>query len=94
MPQIVSVIGIACIGVVCGYVLFYSLKRNQPPISSAPLPISEVVVLLAAIGAGGVIGGAFIALEGINYIGAYGVGLLLGVAINVYLTMKYEKPFK
>jgi hypothetical protein len=94
MPIVINAIGVTCIGMVCGYVLFYSLKRNQPPISSSPLPMSEVIVLLAAIAAGGAIGGAFMKLEDINYIGAYGIGLLFGVLANVFLTLKYEKPFK
>jgi hypothetical protein len=92
MPVWITAIGVGCIGVVCGYVLFYSFKRHQPPIAQDPLPISEVISLLVAVGAGGAIGGVFIALEGVNYIGAYGIGLLVGVTLNVSLTIIYERP--
>ena len=93
MPIWISAIGVGCIGIVCGYTLFYSLKRHQPPTTQSPLPIGEVISLLAAVGAGGVVGGAFIALEKVNYIGPYGIGLLIGLAANVVLTIRYEDPF-
>lgn len=93
MPIWITALGVGCIGVVCGYILFYSLKRSQPPTASIPLSMREVITILAAVGAGGAIGGAFIALEKINYIGPYGIGLLLGTSINVYLTLRHERPF-
>lgn len=93
MPIWITAIGVGCIGVVCGYILFYSLKRNQPPVTTTPLSMHEVITILAAVGAGGVIGGTFIALENINYMGPYGIGLLIGTAVNVYLTIRHEKPF-
>lgn len=93
MPIWITAIGVGCIGIVCGYILFYSLKRNHPPTTTAPLPVHEVITLLAAIGAGGTLGGAFIALEKINYIGPYGIGLLVGITVNVYLTLRHERPF-
>lgn len=93
MPIWINAIGVGCIGAVCGYILFYSFKRHHPPTTSAPLPVAEVITLLTAVSAGGAIGGVFIALEGINYIGAYGIGLFIGVTGNVSLTMMYEGPF-
>ena len=93
MPIWITGIGVGCIGIVCGYILFYSLKRNHPPTTTVPLPVHEVITLLAAIGAGGVLGGAFIALEKIYYIGPYGIGLLVGTSVNVYLTLRHERPF-
>jgi dipeptide/tripeptide permease len=90
MPIWVSAMGIACIGLVCGYILFYSVKRHFPPTASGPLPVQQLIMLLGAVSAGGIIGGAFIALEGVNYIGAYGIGLAVGVAINVALTVRHE----
>jgi hypothetical protein len=78
---------------VCGYVTFYVLKRHQPPTTPTPIAINEVVALLVALGAGGLIGGAFVALEGVNYIGGYGIGLLVGFVANVLLTIAHEDPF-
>ena len=86
----ITAIGVGCIGAVYGYMLFYSYKRHHTPIANASMPIKQVVELLAAIGAGGVIGGAFLILEGVNYIGPYGIGLLVGVVFNVILTMYHE----
>jgi predicted MFS family arabinose efflux permease len=93
MPIWINAVGIGCIGIVCGYLLFYWFKRRHPPSAEVPLPLNEVVTLLATIGAGGILGGAFIKLEGVNYIGAYGIGLLCGLATNVMLTMLHEAPF-
>lgn len=55
--------------------------------------MNEVITVLAAVGAGGAIGGAFIALEKVNYLGPYGIGLLLGTAVNIYFTIRHERPF-
>ena len=93
MPIWITAIGVGCIGTVCGYILFYSLKRNQPPTTTVPLSMHEVISTLAAVGAGGVLGGAFLALEKINYMGPYGIGLLLGLSANVYMTLRHENPF-
>jgi hypothetical protein len=93
MPIWITATGVGCIGVVCGYILFYSLKRNHPPATTIPLSMHEVISTLAAVGAGGVLGGAFIALEKINYMGPYGIGLLLGTSVNVFLTLRHERPF-
>ncbi len=93
MPIWITAIGVGCTGAVCGYILFYSIKRNQPPNTTNPLSMHEVTTVLAAVGAGGAIGGAFIALEKINYMGPYGIGLLLGTAVNIYFTIRHEQPF-
>ena len=90
MPIWINAIGVSCIGMVCGYLIFYSYKRQHPPMSEHPLPVGEVITLLTAVGVGGVIGGAFIALEGVNYVGPYGIGLLLGLTSNILLTMRAE----
>ena len=90
MPVWISAIGIGCIGMVCGYLVFYSYKRLNPPLNRHALQVGEVITLLTAVGAGGAIGSAFIALEGVNYVGAYGIGLLLGVVANIGLTMWHE----
>ena len=93
MPIWITAVGIGCIGIVFGYFLFYSFKRHHPPVSPSVMPIGQLVNILGAIGAGGVLGGVYILLEGVNYIGPYGIGLFLGVAINVTFTILYENPF-
>lgn len=93
MPVWITALGVGCIGAVCGYILFYSFKRHHPPIAERPLSLNEVVSLLAAVGAGGILGSVFLALENINYIGPYGIGLFIGVTVNVYFTIRYERPF-
>jgi hypothetical protein len=90
MPVWITALGVVCIGVVGGYLVFYSYKRLHPPISTHPLPLVEVIALLTAVGASGVVGGAFGKLDGVNYIGPYGIGLFIGVAINVALTIRDE----
>lgn len=90
MPLWITAVGIGSLGAVYGYLLFYGFKRQQTPLVEKPLPLKEVVSLLAAIGSGGMLGGAFLLLEGVNYIGPYGIGLAIGVAINVKLTMRHE----
>jgi len=89
----VNLFGIGCIGTVCGYILFYTLKRLHSPSTGVPFPVGEVITLLTAVGAGGIIGGIYKAIDGVNYIGGYGIGLLLGFAINVVLTIRHEDPF-
>lgn len=93
MPIWFSALGIACIGAVFGYMIFYSFKRHQPPMAKAPLPFAEVLALLVSVGAGGTLGKTFTNLEGVNYIGAYGIGLLIGMVANIVLTILYEDPF-
>lgn len=94
MPILITATGVGCIGAVYGYILFYSFKRHHPPVVAKPLPLNEVISLLAAVGAGGALGSVFLALEGVNYVGPYGMGLLLGVAVNVTLTIRHERPFR
>lgn len=86
----ITAIGVSCIGAVYGYMLFYSYKRHHTPLAHASMPIKQVIELLAAIGAGGVLGSTFLILERVNYIGPYGIGLLIGVVFNVILTMHHE----
>ncbi|MEM9774474.1 MAG: hypothetical protein AAF902_07845 [Chloroflexota bacterium] len=87
----INAIGVGCIGCVYGYLLFYSFKRHFQPVATEPLPLKEVVTVLAAVGAGGALGAVFIALEGINYIGPYGIGLFIGVVFNIVMTLSLEQ---
>ena len=48
---------------------------------------------MVAVSAGGVVGNAFLDLQGVNYIGPYGIGLVIGVALEVILTVVYEISF-
>ena len=86
----ITAIGIGCIGIVYGYLLFYTYKRHHAPIVENSMPIGQALSVLAAIGAGGILGGAYLLLEGVNYIGPYGIGFLLGVAVNVLLTLRLD----
>jgi len=88
MPLWVTACGIASIGAVNGYILFYSVKRYVPPVSGAHSSLKEVALSLMWIGIGGTIGAAVISLDGVNYIGPYGMGLLAGVAANVAMTIR------
>ncbi len=90
MSILFTALGIGCMGWVYGYILFYSLKRHFPPMSDDPLPINQIVLLLAAFGAGGTIGAVFIALEGVNYFGPYGIGLFVGVVTNIVISRRIE----
>lgn len=87
MPRWITACGIGGIGVVYGYVLFYVLKRYLPPFSQTPPAIKELVLSLASLGGGGAIGAFVTSLDGINYIGPYGLGLLVGAATNVIVTL-------
>lgn len=94
MPIWINAIGVGCLGCVYGYILFYSIKRHHQPITDGALSVKETLSVLAAIGAGGAIGAAFISLEGVNYIGPYGIGALLGLISNVTLTLWLESSNK
>jgi len=90
-----TALGVGCLGIVNGYMTFYSFRRQNPPLTPSPLPTEQLVLLLGANGAGGAVGSIFIAMEGVNYFGAYGIGLLIGVALNVMITKhEYEQAKK
>lgn len=91
MPVWIDSLGIASIGVVYGYVLFYALKRYMPPTTQAPLTVKELLLLLTTLGLSGGISAAFVSVNGINQIGPYGIGLLIGSATNVGLSLWLEK---
>jgi len=91
MPVWIDSLGIASIGVVYGYILFYALKRYMPPVTQAPLTVKELLLLLTTLGLSGGISAAFVSVNGINQIGPYGIGLLIGSATNVGLSLWLEK---
>jgi len=77
-----------------GYILIYSVKRQLPPVSKSRTALKEVVMSLVWIGIGGTIGAAVISLDGVNYIGPYGIGLLAGVAANVAITFHGQRAWE
>ncbi len=83
--------GIVCYSVAYGYVFLYILKRLLPPITERRPTISELVLLLGSLGVGGLINAAVRDIDGRNYIGPYGNGLLVGVASNVIITLALER---
>ncbi len=87
MPVWINACGISGIGIVYGYVLFYVLKRYLPPFSQAPPSIKEMVVSLGSLGGGSAIGVFVTSLDGISYIGPYGLGLLIGASANIAITL-------
>lgn len=85
--------GIGGIGWVCGYMLFFALKRYLPPISANERSPREIALLITTIVGGSFLGTRFISMDGNNYIGPYGVGLFLGVVVNLILTLTTEFLF-
>ncbi len=88
-----TIYGIAGIGWVCGYVLFFALKRYLPPITEKERSPQEIALLVTTLVGGSFLGTKFISLNGANYIGPYGVGLFLGVVTNLVLTLGTEVLF-
>ena len=76
-------LGISCIGIVYGYILFYTLKRYFTP--EKGMPVKELILLLGAL-SGSVIGISITS----GYIGAYGLGLFVGAGLNGGLTWLTE----
>ena len=91
MPIWINALGIGSIGVVYGYVLFYALKRYLSPASQERPTLRELFVALATLSAGGIIGASVTTMDAINYIGPYGIGLLLGSALNCALSFSIER---
>jgi hypothetical protein len=90
MPIWLNALGVAGIGVVYGYTIFYSLKRYMPPVARRPPSIRELLLFLVAMGLSGAIGSSFVSLDGVNYVGPYGLGLLGGMVANIVLSVAFE----
>lgn len=93
MPIWLSALGVWGIGVVYGYILFYSLKRYMPPVTERPPSLRELVLFLAAMGLSGVMGASFASLDDVNYVGPYGLGLLLGMTANIVASAAAEARY-
>jgi len=89
----ITAYGIAGIGWVCGYGLFFALKRFLPPLASKERSTREIVWLITTLVGGSFLGARFIGLVGVSYIGPYGIGLALGVMTNLVLTLVIEFVF-
>lgn len=93
MPLWITAIGIGSYGVFYGYVMFYVLKRYLPPVSQTPPALKELVFTLASLGGSGVIGAWITAVDGVNLTGPYGLGLLIGLVLNVMMSyLIYMRP--
>jgi hypothetical protein len=90
MPLWINALGIGSFGVFYGYVMFYILKRCLPPMSQTKPDLKELVFTLASLGGSGAIGAWITAVDGTNLVGPYGLGLLIGLAINVVLSYWVE----
>ena len=87
MSTLVNALGAGGFGIVYGYITLYILKRYLPPLSKETLKIRELVSALLTLAAGGVMGVMVRNIDGVNYIGVYGIGLMLGSLCNVALTI-------
>lgn len=95
MPLWITAVGIGSYGVFYGYVMFYVLKRYLPPVSQTPPALKELVFTLASLGGSGVIGAWITAVDGVNLAGPYGLGLLIGLVLNVMMSyLIYTRPYR
>jgi hypothetical protein len=90
MPIWLNALGVGGIGVVYGYIIFYSLKRYMPPVAKRPPSIKELLLFLIPMGLSGAIGSSFVSIGGISYVGPYGLGLLVGMIANILLSVASE----
>ena len=97
MPIWINAIGIGCIGVSLGYVMLFALKRYLPmpstPAASQVPSIKELLLFLISLSAPGVVGltSTITSVDGINFIGAYGIGLLVGLIANIAVSLHLVK---
>lgn len=99
MPIWINALGIGCIGASLGYILLFALKRYLPPLT--PLAqqsptLKDVLLFLVSLSMPGLVGlsasiTAITAVDGINYIGAYGIGLFFGLTANVAVSLHLMK---
>ena len=87
MPIWINALGIGGIGMVYGYVLIYALKRFLPPVAEDSISVKELILLLSALGMSSILGTAFGSMDGVNYIGPYGLGFVSGAAANIGVTV-------
>ena len=93
MDTQITAYGIAGIGFTCGYVMFFALKRYLPPISNQLHRPQEIVLLVMSLTGGGFLGKQFVSLQGVNYVGPYGIGIFIGLITNIMVTLLTELLF-
>jgi len=93
MPIWITAFGVAGMGAMYGYFAFYALKRFLPPVAKHPPRVREVLFFLVTLGLSGAIGAPFIAVDGVNYVGPYGLGLLAGLLVNIVLSVAIEVAY-
>jgi hypothetical protein len=87
MPILINAIGAIGFGVFYGYLTIYIMKRYLPPISQTPPKIKDIVIALTTIAGGGVMGTLVRSIDKINYLGPYGIGLVVGAIANTVITI-------
>ena len=87
MSTVVNAIGAVGFGMFYGYITLYILKRYLPPLSQDTPRIRELISALLALAAGGAMGAMVRNIDGVNYVGGYGIGLVLGTMVNVTVTI-------
>ena len=87
MPTWINALGACGFGAFYGYVAIYIMKRYLPPISPTPPKIKEIVVALIALTGGGAMGALVRSVDRVNYMGPYGIGILIGAAANTAITI-------
>lgn len=87
MPTFINALGAAGFGAFYGYISLYILKRYLPPLSQAAPDVKDLVCALLSLAAGGTMGILVRTIDGINYLGTYGLGLVLGAMLNIGITI-------
>jgi hypothetical protein len=87
MPFWMNVLGAAGFGMFYGYVAMYILKRYVPPLADQTPNVKELVSSLTSLVTGGIMAGLVRSIDGVNFVGAYGLGLALGAGLNVIITI-------
>jgi hypothetical protein len=85
-------LGVLCVAGFQGYLLMFAMRRLLPPINPSLKGISgtTLIALLAAIGITGPIGMSSAVLPQGSMVGPYGVGLVLGLAVNLFIVRRAE----
>lgn len=87
MPTWINALGASGFGMFYGFVAIYILKRYLPPIADQTPKVKDLVSSLISLVAGGIMAEMVRSIDGVNFIGAYGLGLTLGAALNVVATI-------